>query len=156
MFIFCLNSFLLGTQQKFVKKLGTWRFRDFPSLNATSLNNHFLSLHGNKNTHTLMQMCVLSSTHIMMSSKPFTMGIGPDSDMEVSLPSFFKDDQGNDYGGSSSDRDFFSTISFEGSSCPEDVPEESGPTGVEAVEGMELGLGGSPKGLEFMFRQMIA
>jgi hypothetical protein len=46
---------------------------------------------------------------------------------------------------SDSDSDCFSTISLEG---PNDTHEVSEPTGFEDVEGMELGFGGSPEGLE--------
>ncbi len=80
-----------------------------------------------------------------MSSKQLAIGTGLDSDDEVSLPSCSADGEGSDNRGScGSDANCFSTISLEG---PDDAHEE-GPAGFEAVEGMELGFGGSPEGLE--------
>ncbi len=69
------------------------------------------------------------------------MGIGPDLDNKVSLTSCFEDDKESDDGGSESVANFFLTINLEGP----DYHENSGPTGGEAVEGMELEFGGSPE-----------
>jgi hypothetical protein len=80
-----------------------------------------------------------------MSSDLPTIGIGPDSDQEVSFHSCSEDDEGSEDGGSDSDVDCFLTISLKD---PDDACEVSGPTGFEDVEGMELGFGGSPEGLE--------
>jgi hypothetical protein len=68
----------------------------------------------------------------------------------MTLPSFSVDDKGSDYGGSESDINCFSTISLEDPGHPED----SGPTGFKAVEGMELGFGSSSEGLELGFGQI--
>jgi hypothetical protein len=81
----------------------------------------------------------------MMSSDPPTIGIGLDSDHEVSFYSCSEDDEGSDNRRSDSDADCFSTISLKD---PDDTCEVSGPTGFKDLEGMELGFGGSPDGLE--------
>ena len=81
------------------------------------------------------------------SSDPLVIGTGPDLDDEVSLPFCSTDGEGSDDGGSCrNDMDCFSTITLEG---PNDAREE-GPAGFEAVEGMELGCGGSSEGLELV------
>jgi hypothetical protein len=68
----------------------------------------------------------------------------------VTLPSFSVDDKESDDGGSESDINCFSIISLEGPGHPED----SGPTGFEAVEWMELGFGSSSEGLGLGFGQI--
>jgi hypothetical protein len=76
------------------------------------------------------------------------MGIGPDSDQEVSFHSCSEDDEGNEVGGKSdSDDDCFSTITLEDPDA-DDAREVLWPTGIKDMEGVELGLGGSPEGLE--------
>ena len=80
-----------------------------------------------------------------MSSDPPTIGIGPDSDHEVSFHLCSEEDEGSDNGGSDSDTSCFSTISLVD---PYDSCEVSAPTGFEDVDGMELGFDGSPEGLE--------
>ncbi len=80
-----------------------------------------------------------------MSSNQPAISIGLDSDQEVSFHSCSKDDEGSDDRGSDSDADCFSTISLKD---PDDACEVSGPTGFKDVEGMKLGCGGSPEGLE--------
>ncbi len=75
-------------------------------------------------------------------------GIGPVSDDKVSIPSCSEDGEGSDNGGSGSDSDCFSTISLEGPNDAGEASKDSGPAGFEAVEGIELGFGGSSEGLD--------
>jgi hypothetical protein len=81
-------------------------------------------------------------------------GIGPDSDDEVSIPSCSTDGEESDNGGSGSDADCFSTISLEGPNYAGEASKDSGPAGFEAVEGIELGFGGSSEGLELGLGQI--
>jgi hypothetical protein len=75
-------------------------------------------------------------------------GIGPDLDDEVSIPSCSTDGEESDNGGSESDADYFTTISLVGPNDAGEASKDSGPAGFEAVEGIELGFGGSSEGLE--------
>ncbi len=79
------------------------------------------------------------------------MSIGPDLDNKVSLPSCSKDNEGSGNGGNDSNAYCFSTLSLKG---PNDAGEVSGPTDFEDVEGMKLGFGSSPKGLELELGQI--
>jgi hypothetical protein len=75
-------------------------------------------------------------------------GIGPDLDYEVSIASYSADGEGSDDGGSGSDTDCFSTISLEGPNDAGKASMDSRPAGFKAVEGIELGFGGSSEDLE--------
>ena len=81
-------------------------------------------------------------------------GIGPDSNDEVSILSCSADGEGSDDGGSGSDADCFSTISLEGPNDAGEASKDSGPAGFVAVEGIELGFGGSSEGLELGLGQI--
>ncbi len=81
-------------------------------------------------------------------------GIGPDLDDEVSIPSCPANGERSDDGGSGSDADCFSTISLEGLNDAGEASKDSGPTGFEAVEGIELGCGDSFEGLELWLGQI--
>jgi hypothetical protein len=83
----------------------------------------------------------------MMSSNQLVPGIGPASDDKALLPTCLEEDEESDNEGSDSDIDCFTTISL-------DAPEVSGPTGFKDVEGMELGFGGSPEGIELGLHQI--
>ena len=88
-----------------------------------------------------------------ISSNWPAIGIGLDLDQEVSFHSCSEDDEGSDDRGSDSDANCFSIISLKD---PDDACEVSGPTGFKDVEGMELGCGGSPEGLELGWVGQIA
>jgi hypothetical protein len=75
-------------------------------------------------------------------------GIGPDLDDKVLIASCSADGEGSDNRGSGSDADCFSTISLEGPNDAGEASKDSGPAGFKAVEGIELGFGGSSEGLE--------
>jgi hypothetical protein len=81
-------------------------------------------------------------------------GIGPDSDDKVTTPSCSTIGEGSDNGGSRSNADCFSTISLEGPNDAGEASKDSGPAEFEAVEGIELGFGGSSEGLELGLGQI--
>ncbi len=81
-------------------------------------------------------------------------GNGPDSNDEVPLSSCSADGEGSEDGGSGSNADCFSTTSLESPNDAGDATEDSRPAGVEAVEGIELGFGGSSEGLELGLGQI--
>jgi hypothetical protein len=75
-------------------------------------------------------------------------GIGLDLDDEVSIASCSAEKEGSEDWGSGSDFDCFLIISLEGPNYAGEASKDSGPAGFKAVEGMELGFGGSSVGLE--------